>query len=164
MYIFYKTWSIATPVSKVGQPLLRRLIFIIELFSFNCYKELVFSHFERFICCEKFINGRIFLPVIWVFWLKVIKLQKNLKFFLFSKALGAICLEYEPTMPTKFMVGTEQGTIITCNRKAKTAQDKLAAFYQSYTGPVNRNMAKRLTFYLWIISRWNDCVSSINDK
>jgi len=54
-----------------------------------------------------------------------------------NKALGAICLEYEPTMPTKFMVGTEQGTIITCNRKAKTAQDKLAAFYQSYTGPVN---------------------------
>ena len=35
------------------------------------------------------------------------------------------------------MVGTEQGTIITCNRKAKTAQDKLAALYQSYSGPVN---------------------------
>ena len=47
-------------------------------------------------------------------------------------ALGAICLEYEPTMPTKFMVGTEQGTIITCNRKAKTAADKIAALYQSY--------------------------------
>ena len=49
-----------------------------------------------------------------------------------SVALGAICLEYEPTMPTKFMVGTEQGTIITCNRKAKTAADKIAALYQSY--------------------------------
>ena len=35
-------------------------------------------------------------------------------------------------MPTKFMVGTEQGTIITCNRKAKTAADKIAALYQSY--------------------------------
>ena len=46
--------------------------------------------------------------------------------------MGAICLEYEPTMPTKFMVGTEQGTIITCNRKAKTAADKIAALYQSY--------------------------------
>ena len=26
-----------------------------------------------------------------------------------AKAQGASCLEYEPTIPTKFMVGTEQG-------------------------------------------------------
>ena len=49
-------------------------------------------------------------------------------------------MEYEPTMPTKFMVGTEQGTIITCNRKAKTAADKIAALYQSY-----RNVVYHLT-------------------
>lgn len=54
-----------------------------------------------------------------------------------NAALGAICLEYEPTMPTKFMVGTEQGTIIICNRKGKTPADKIAALYQSYSGPVN---------------------------
>jgi dynein intermediate chain 2 len=39
-------------------------------------------------------------------------------------------------MPTKFMVGTEQGTIITCNRKAKTQAEKLSSSYTSYTGPV----------------------------
>ena len=27
----------------------------------------------------------------------------------FLQAQGASCLEYEPTIPTKFMVGTEQG-------------------------------------------------------
>ncbi len=26
-----------------------------------------------------------------------------------DQAQGASCLEYEPTIPTKFMVGTEQG-------------------------------------------------------
>ena len=29
----------------------------------------------------------------------------------YFKAQGASCLEYEPTIPTKFMVGTEQGNI-----------------------------------------------------
>merc|ERR1712159_729607 len=38
--------------------------------------------------------------------------------------------------PTKFMVGTEQGTIISCNRKAKTAADKIAALYHTHTGPI----------------------------
>ena len=41
------------------------------------------------------------------------------------------------------MVGTEQGTIITCNRKAKTAADKIAALYQSY-----RNVVYHLTVVL----------------
>lgn len=26
-----------------------------------------------------------------------------------SRSFGAICLEYEPTIPTRFMVGTEMG-------------------------------------------------------
>lgn len=36
-----------------------------------------------------------------------------------SKALGASALEYETTIPMKFMVGTENGLIINCNRKGK---------------------------------------------
>ncbi|BFZ03253.1 hypothetical protein BsWGS_06292 [Bradybaena similaris] len=51
-------------------------------------------------------------------------------------AQGAYCLEYEPTLPTKFMAGTEQGSIISCNRKAKTAMDKIAAIFTGHTGPV----------------------------
>jgi len=54
----------------------------------------------------------------------------------FHNAQGAYCLEFEPTMPTKFMVGTEQGSIISCNRKAKTANDKIAAFFNGHIGPV----------------------------
>jgi dynein intermediate chain 2 len=79
-----------------------------------------------------------------------------------SVALGAICLEYEPTMPTKFMVGTEQGTIITCNRKAKTAADKIAALYQSYSGPVSKIMRNPfnpkyfLTVGEWMARVWSE--------
>lgn len=77
-------------------------------------------------------------------------------------ALGAVCLEYEPTMPTKFMVGTEQGTIITCNRKAKTAADKIAALYQSYSGPVTKitrnpfNPKYFLTVGEWVARVWSE--------
>ncbi|NXL39807.1 DNAI2 protein, partial [Glaucidium brasilianum] len=53
-----------------------------------------------------------------------------------EKALGAVTLEFEPTMPTKFMVGTEQGIIIACNRKAKTASEKITSIYSGHHGPV----------------------------
>lgn len=54
----------------------------------------------------------------------------------FHNAQGAYCLEYEPTMPTKFMVGTEQGNVISCNRKAKTPLDKISATFTGHIGPV----------------------------
>ncbi|WAQ97162.1 DYI3-like protein [Mya arenaria] len=53
-----------------------------------------------------------------------------------SKAQGAMSLEYETTMPTKFMVGSEQGTVIACNRKAKTPAEKIVAVYPGHLGPV----------------------------
>lgn len=53
-----------------------------------------------------------------------------------TKAQGAMSLEYEPTMPTKFMVGTEQGTVMSCNRKAKTPAEKIVANYTGHLGPV----------------------------
>lgn len=34
------------------------------------------------------------------------------------------------------MAGTEQGNIFSCNRKAKTAFDKVAAIYTGHTGPI----------------------------
>ncbi|CAK8685139.1 unnamed protein product [Clavelina lepadiformis] len=53
-----------------------------------------------------------------------------------DNALGGISLEYEPTMPTKFMVGTEQGSIVSCNRKAKTPAEKIVCLYPGHYGPV----------------------------
>lgn len=42
-----------------------------------------------------------------------------------DNALGVSALEYEPTIPTRFMVGTENGLIIGGNRKGKNALEKL---------------------------------------
>ncbi|XP_044028014.1 dynein axonemal intermediate chain 2 isoform X1 [Siniperca chuatsi] len=53
-----------------------------------------------------------------------------------DRALGAISLEFESTMPTKFMVGTEQGVVVSCNRKAKTPAEKIVCTYDSHHGPV----------------------------
>lgn len=53
-----------------------------------------------------------------------------------TKAQGGISLEYESTMPTKFMVGTEQGNVMSCNRKAKTPAEKIVALYPGHYGPV----------------------------
>jgi len=53
-----------------------------------------------------------------------------------TKAQGAFSLEYEPTIPTKFMVGTEQGSIMSCNRKAKTPAEKIVAVYPGHHAPV----------------------------
>ena len=38
--------------------------------------------------------------------------------------------------PTKFMVGTEQGVILLCNRKAKNPQDRIAAGFSGHYGPI----------------------------
>ncbi|MBV99873.1 Dynein intermediate chain 2, axonemal, partial [Eschrichtius robustus] len=51
-------------------------------------------------------------------------------------ALGAISLEFESTMPTKFMVGTEQGIVISCNRKAKTSAEKIVCTFSGHHGPI----------------------------
>ncbi|RXG61157.1 Dynein intermediate chain 3, ciliary [Armadillidium vulgare] len=54
--------------------------------------------------------------------------------------LTATCLEHEPSMPTKFMIGTEQGKVISCNRRAKNPSDKLGykdtriTSYKGYKG------------------------------
>ncbi|KAM7384902.1 hypothetical protein PAMA_011998 [Pampus argenteus] len=53
-----------------------------------------------------------------------------------DRALGAISLEFEATMPTKFMVGTEQGVVVSCNRKAKTPAEKIVCMYDGHHGPI----------------------------
>lgn len=53
-----------------------------------------------------------------------------------GKLLGGVALEYESTMPTKFMVGTEQGSAVLFNRKGKTPEEKISATYPCHLGPV----------------------------
>ncbi|XP_077019839.1 dynein axonemal intermediate chain 2 [Tamandua tetradactyla] len=55
---------------------------------------------------------------------------------LLENALGAISLEFESTLPTKFMVGTEQGIVISCNRKAKTPAEKIVCTFSGHHGPI----------------------------
>ena len=44
--------------------------------------------------------------------------------------MGAVSLECSPAAgPTKFMIGTEQGPILSCNRKAKTPADRVTGYY-----------------------------------
>lgn len=50
---------------------------------------------------------------------------------------GALCLEYNPAAgPTKFMVGTESGNVLSCNRKAKHPQDRVVSSFGGHHGPV----------------------------
>ncbi|KAI3386145.1 hypothetical protein SNEBB_010015 [Seison nebaliae] len=53
-----------------------------------------------------------------------------------NSAYGSVSLEYEMTIPTKFMVGTSTGQIISCNRKGKTDAEKIATVYPGHYGPV----------------------------
>lgn len=49
--------------------------------------------------------------------------------------LGGVAVEYSPQAgPNKFMVGTEQGLILSGNRKAKNPQDRIVASYPGVLG------------------------------
>jgi dynein intermediate chain 2 len=84
-----------------------------------------------------------------------------------SRALGASCLEYEGTIPTRFMVGTESGCVISCNRKGKTPAEKIVCKYTAHVGPVyalqrNPSFVKNfLTVGDWMARIWSeDCKES----
>ncbi|GAB6029228.1 hypothetical protein CHUAL_004996 [Chamberlinius hualienensis] len=53
-----------------------------------------------------------------------------------GNSLGVTLLEFEPTMSTKFMIGTEVGVVFVCNSKAKTMGEKLAGSYNAHLGPI----------------------------
>lgn len=42
-----------------------------------------------------------------------------------ARSNGVSSLEFEPTMPTRFMAGTENGLVLGCNRKGKTPMEKI---------------------------------------
>lgn len=53
-----------------------------------------------------------------------------------EKSYSITSLEYDPTLPHRFMLGTEQGTILSCNRKYKTPEEMVSAFYETRSGPL----------------------------
>lgn len=56
-----------------------------------------------------------------------------------ERSYGVSLLEYETTIPTRFMVGTEQGMLFVCNRKGKTPLEKITLRVSSVPslGPVS---------------------------
>ncbi|XP_045516832.1 dynein axonemal intermediate chain 2-like [Pieris brassicae] len=84
-----------------------------------------------------------------------------------NRALGISALEYESTIPTRFMVGTESGLVIGGNRKGKTPLEKLPSKYEAHLGPVyalQRNptfLKNFLTVGDWTARVWSeDCRES----
>jgi dynein intermediate chain 2, axonemal len=75
---------------------------------------------------------------------------------------GGVTLDYDPTMPTKFLVGTEQGTVLSCNRKAKNKNERIGAGYSGHHGPIYA--LQRNPFYSkfflsvgdWTARIWNE--------
>ena len=54
-----------------------------------------------------------------------------------GQLLGGMSLEYSAAAgPTKFMVGTEQGTVLSCNRKGKSPSDRITNSYSGHHGPI----------------------------
>lgn len=84
-----------------------------------------------------------------------------------SRAQGVSCLEYEHTIPTRFMVGTEHGCVIPGNRKGKTPNEKFMPKFNAHVGPVyalqrNPNFLKNfLSVGGWSAKIWSeDCRES----
>ncbi|KAI9326661.1 WD40-repeat-containing domain protein [Zopfochytrium polystomum] len=50
--------------------------------------------------------------------------------------VGGTVLDFETTMPTKFMVGAENGSVFMCNKKAKNPSEKITHIYPGHHGPV----------------------------
>jgi hypothetical protein len=51
--------------------------------------------------------------------------------------VGGVVLEYDTNAgPTNFMVGTEQGQILSCNRKAKNLSDRIKYALSGHHGPI----------------------------
>eukprot|EP00002_Diphylleia_rotans_P004749 TRINITY_DN1364_c0_g1_i4.p1 TRINITY_DN1364_c0_g1~~TRINITY_DN1364_c0_g1_i4.p1 ORF type:complete len:469 (+),score=108.14 TRINITY_DN1364_c0_g1_i4:467-1873(+) len=79
-----------------------------------------------------------------------------------GNTLGGIVMDYDPSLPTKFMVGTEQGTVLSCNRKGRTPAERIVSQYPGHHGPVlalqrNPFFPKYfLTVGDWTARLWNE--------
>lgn len=62
-----------------------------------------------------------------------------------SRSYGINVLEYEHTIPTKFMCGTQQGIVFSCNRKGKTPVENISYKIPCNFGPIN-TLSRNPTF------------------
>merc|ERR1719440_1045157 len=78
-----------------------------------------------------------------------------------GKVMGGVSMEYTAA-GGKFLVGTEQGKIVSCSRKGKTNADKIGTIYEGHCGPVygmQRNPFFPKYFLSvgdWTVRLWNE--------
>ncbi|KAK1130138.1 hypothetical protein K0M31_019822 [Melipona bicolor] len=78
------------------------------------------------------------------------------------KAIGITALQFEQTMSSRFLAGTENGLVVNVNRRASNLVEKLAVKFQCYVGPVvaiDRNPVYTknfLTIGNWSAKVWAD--------
>ena len=102
-----------------------------------------------------------------VLWWDIRKLSEPMEMLMLEdkqeagRVMGGVSMEYSGA-GGKFLVGTEQGRIISCSRKGKTNADKLGTVYEGHCGPVyglQRNPwfpKFFLTVGDWTWRVWND--------
>jgi len=80
-----------------------------------------------------------------------------------GRTMGGVSMEYSAAAgPTKFLVGTEQGKVVSCNRKAKNPSDRIGIVYEGHCGPVyalqrNPFFPKYfMTIGDWTVRLWNE--------
>jgi dynein intermediate chain 2 len=80
-----------------------------------------------------------------------------------GRLMGGVSMEYGlGGGPSKFLIGTEQGKVVSCSRKAKNPADKIGMIYDGHCGPVyglQRNLffpKYFLTVGDWTVRLWNE--------
>lgn len=82
-----------------------------------------------------------------------------------GRVMGGVHLEYS-TAGGKFLVSTENGSVIACNRKAKNPADRLGTVYDGHCGPVYKVQRNPwypkffLTIGDWTVRLWNEELKS----
>jgi dynein intermediate chain 2, axonemal len=85
-----------------------------------------------------------------IFWWDLRNLEKPIDTLLLSpiamadgiakneeKAFGVLALEYESTIPNKYMVGTDHGVVYICNKRFKTPADRIYSKVQCCNGIIS---------------------------
>ncbi|KAF0770257.1 dynein intermediate chain 3, ciliary-like isoform X1 [Aphis craccivora] len=79
-----------------------------------------------------------------------------------GRAHGVTCLDYNFSIPIRFMIGTSTGNVFDGNRKGRTTSEKLQFTYKCHAGPVysvQRNPAylkNFLTIGDWQVKIWSE--------
>lgn len=126
------------------------------------YKIAWLAGKHPFECCSTSTDGQ-------VLWWDVRKLGEPSESLLLEdrasgvegRLMGGVSMEYVAA-GGKFLVGTEQGKVVSCSRKGKTAADKIGTIYEGHCGPVyglQRNPFFPKYFMTvgdWTVRLWNE--------